>query len=101
MAEQFTPAPDATVTAALPALPSGPIDGGHDWMDLLSQRDWFPLAGLGGRMIGDWPLVVVAFHTDRQSDRYGIAVYSEGTVSVGGYTSEEARNDAAELYCED
>jgi hypothetical protein len=92
-----TPAPDAAVTAGLPTMP--PLaDEGYGWMESLTGSGWYPLVGFQGRMIGDWPYVIVAFHTDRQNDRYGLAAYVEGTVTVTGYADEDARNKAAEAY---
>ncbi|MFG3287304.1 hypothetical protein ACGF3G_00580 [Streptomyces sp. NPDC048179] len=102
MTEQTTaaPAPDDAVTAALPPLP--PLaDEGYGWMESLTGTGWYPLVGFLGRMIGDWPHVCVAFHTDRENGRYGLAVYSEGTVTVDGYADEADRTKAAEAYCED
>jgi hypothetical protein len=95
-----TPAPDAAVTASLPPMP--PLaDEGYGWMESLTGTGWYPLIGFLGRMIGNWPLVCVAFFTDRKNDRYGLAVYSEGTVTVTGYADESDRATAAEAYCED
>lgn len=100
MTEQTTaaPAPDDAVTAALPPLPQDLADDGYDWMDMLDGA-WWPLAGFMGRMIGDWPYVCVALHTDRDNGRYGLAVYKEGTVTATGYADEKARNAAALTYC--
>ncbi|MFE5037072.1 hypothetical protein [Streptomyces sp. NPDC056683] len=102
MTEQTTaaPAPDDAVTAALPPMPPLANEGGS-WMVSLTGTGWYPVASFLGRMIGDWPLVCVAFHTDRQNDRYGLAVYAEGMVTVTGYADEADRTAAAEAYCED
>lgn len=99
MTEQTTTAqPDATVTAALPAVPHpDSCDDGYDWMDQLTSP-WIAMPHTAGRVLGSWPLVCVAFYTDRTQGHYGIAAYWEGSVEVRGYASEAARNADAEQY---
>jgi hypothetical protein len=94
-------APDLAVTAALPPVPQPETcNNGHDWMEQLGTA-WLVLTGYkNGRLIGDWPLVVVACHQDVDNGRYGIAVWSEGSVEVRGYTTAAARNADIHQYAE-
>ncbi|MER7497033.1 hypothetical protein ABT033_31110 [Streptomyces pharetrae] len=66
-------------------------------MDQLSP-EWRPLAGTGTALIGHWPQVCVAHYNDREHDRYGLAVWAEGSVDVRGYTMAAARNTATDQY---
>lgn len=94
--------PDPAVTAALPPVPQpDTCDDGYDWMEQLDTSEWEPLIGRSGVMIGDWPHVCVAYHHDPEHRRYGIAVWSEGSVEVRGYTKADDRNADIDQYLED
>lgn len=50
---------------------------------------------------GNWPYVCVAHHTDREHGRYGIAVWSGGSVEVRGYTTAADRDTDTDQYVQD
>jgi hypothetical protein len=87
----------------LPDVPTTDMcDDGYDWMERLTGTGWKPLAGdAQGRMLGDWPYQVVAHHDDSDRDLYGLAVYTEGDVSVEGFRDKAARDEATGAYLED
>lgn len=88
-------------TALLPDLPNtGDCDNGYDWIELLAGTGWREIAGIGDRLVGDWPYQVVAVHTDAEMGVFGLAVYTEGDVSVEAFTDRWDRHKAITWYFE-
>ncbi|MFE2832196.1 hypothetical protein ACFXI6_14280 [Streptomyces mirabilis] len=94
---------EAVATELLPDLPDTEgCDNGYDWMEKLRGTGWTPLAGdRDGRLYGDWPYQVVAHYSDAECSLYGLAVYTEGDVSVEGFRDRKARDKATDAYLED
>lgn len=94
---------EAVATELLPGLPDpADCDNGYFWMEKLAPYGWTFLAGdTEGRQLGDWPYQVVAHHSDPERELYGLAVYTEGDVSVEGFRSREKRDEATRAYAEE
>lgn len=94
---------ESVATDLLPNLPGTKgCDDGYDWIELLVGTGWEPIDGdPSGRLYGDWPYQVVAFHTDDERSLYGLAVYTEGDVTVEGFRDRQARDRAAGAHLED
>lgn len=92
----------AVATDLLPPLPDLDLcDGGYDWIVQLRRTGWQEIAGLAvGTLLGDWPYQVVAHHSDPERDLYGLAVFTEGDVSVEGFRSRAERDEATRAYAE-
>ncbi|MFE7233922.1 hypothetical protein ACFVAF_25295 [Streptomyces sp. NPDC057596] len=89
----------------LPELPDiEACDNGYDWIERFrfEPTGWREVAGTAdGRLLGDWPYQVVAHFNDDERSLYGLAVYTEGDVSVEGFRDKAARNKATDAYLED
>ena len=96
---------EAVATELLPDLPDAETcDNGYDWIERLRIEctGWREIAGTpDGRLLGDWPYQVVAHFNDDERHLYGLAVYTEGDVSVEGFRDKAARNKATDAYLED
>ena len=94
---------EAIATDLLPDLPHVEnCDNGYDWIEQLRGTGWHEVAGgSDGRLLGDWPYQVVAHHDDPERELYGLAVYTEGDVSVEGFRTQAARDEAANAYLEE
>lgn len=81
--------------------PSFSADSGYDWIEQL-PRGWHvePSWGRDGWDLGAWPLVVVALLVDEEHDRYAVATYTEGDVTVDRYQSRGALNAAVNEIAE-
>ncbi|WP_416975625.1 hypothetical protein [Streptomyces sp. 4F14] len=94
---------EAVASDLLPALPD-PLDceNGYWWIEKLRGTGWKEVAGLDdGSLLGDWPYQVVAHYADPERELYGLAVYTEGDVSVEGFRTREARDEATRAYAEE
>ncbi|MFD0264496.1 hypothetical protein ACFRKE_23600 [Kitasatospora indigofera] len=83
----------ADPTALLPALPDPSGGYGYDWMELVEEAGsgWRVVAGIAdGRLLGDWPLYIVAVYRDKERGLYGVASYTEGDIEVSGFTDRPA-----------
>ncbi len=80
---------------SLPPLP-GRFEDGSDWLSQLGECGWrmVPSWGRDGWDLLEWPYAAVA-HFDGE-DRYGLAVYEEGDVSVESFPLREARDAATD-----
>jgi hypothetical protein len=88
-------------TALLPELPNPALcDSGYDWIELLTGTGWRELAGIDGRLVGDWPYQVVAVYDDTELGVFGLAAYTEGDVSVEAFTDRWKRHAAITTYFE-
>ena len=94
---------EAVATELLPDLPDpADCDNGYDWIERLRRTGWKEVVGLDdNRLLGDWPYQVVAHHDDPDRDLYGLAVYTEGDVSVEGFRDRAKRDDATTAYAEE
>jgi len=94
---------ESVATDLLPDLPAADgCDNGYEWMEELVGTGWAPVAAdRTGRLLGDWPYQVVAHHNDPERSLYGLAVYTEGDVSVEGFRDRSARDKATNGYLED
>lgn len=87
--ERLAPLPDL---GDIPRPGSGEtISSGYEWMEQLPDG-WHvePSWGRDGWDLGAWPLIVVALFVDEKSDRYAVATYTEGDVTVNRYQSRGA-----------
>ncbi|MFE9559089.1 hypothetical protein ACFYMW_39110 [Streptomyces sp. NPDC006692] len=93
---------EAAVTDLLPPLPApDPADNGWGWMAHLAGTGWYPVHGTrDGRTLGNWPYQIVTHHNDPERSLYGLAVYTEGDVSITGYRTKTARDQATDRYLE-
>ncbi|GAA2802683.1 hypothetical protein GCM10010441_29240 [Kitasatospora paracochleata] len=79
----------ADATALLPELPDPTGGFGYDWMELVAEAasGWRVVSGLkDGRLLGEWPLYIVAIYRDKAQGLYGVATYIEGDIEVKGFT---------------
>ncbi len=79
----------------LPPLPD-PFEDGADWLSQLGEHGWrmVPSWGRDGWDLLEWPYAAVA-HFDGEQ-RYGLAIYEEGDVSVEAFAHREARDTATD-----
>lgn len=93
---------EAVATELLPLVPDpADCDNGYDWIERLRGNGWKEIPGLAdGRLLGDWPYQVVAHHDDPERGLYGLAVFTEGDVSVEGFRVRERRDEATADYAE-
>jgi hypothetical protein len=82
------------MSGELPPLPSDHADG-SDWLNELGHgwravADW----GRGGWDLLEWPYAAVAHFDGKQ--RYGVAVYEEGDVTVQSFPHREGRDAATD-----
>ena len=96
----------AVATDLLPDLPEPDLylsGNGYDWIEQLRLGGWWrEVAGTrDGRLLGDWPYQVVAHYSDDERSLHGLAVYTEGDVSVEGFRTRAARDKATNAYLED
>ena len=97
--ERLAPLPD------LGDIPRpGPVSGtGYDWMEAL-PHGWHaePLWGRDGWDLGAWPIIAVALFADEERERYAVATYTEGDVTVQRYATRGALyvavNEIAEFH---
>jgi hypothetical protein len=91
---------ESVATDLLPDLPTADgCDSGYEWIEELVRTRWAPVAAdHTGRLLGDWPYQVVAHHNDDDRSLYGLAVYTEGDVSVEGFRDKAARDKATDAY---
>lgn len=79
------------------------FESGYEWMEHL-PAGWHaePVWGRDGWDLGAWPLIVVALFVDEERNRYGVATYTEGDVTVERYRSRGALyvavNEIAEFH---
>lgn len=96
---------EAVAVDLLPPLPDVEMcDSGYDWMERLrvDATGWKEVAGTTeGRLLGDWPYQVVAHFNDDERFLYGLAVYTEGDVSVDGFRDKAARDKATDAYLDE
>lgn len=96
---------EAIATELLPDLPDPDLyesGNGYDWMEQLRGTGWHPVPGSAdGRLYDNWPYQVIAHHNDPERELYGLAIYTEGDVSVRGFRTRAARAKAADAYLED
>ncbi|MFE0461832.1 hypothetical protein ACFW1A_21550 [Kitasatospora sp. NPDC058965] len=79
----------ADLTVLLPELPDPTGGFGYDWMELVEEaaNGWRVVAGIkDGRLLGDWPLYIVAVYRDKEQGVYGVGTYIEGDIEVKGFT---------------
>jgi hypothetical protein len=96
---------EAVAVDLLPELPdTETCDSGYDWIERIRSEGtgWYEVAGTAdGRLLGDWPYQVVAHFSDDERSLYGLAVYTEGDVSVEGFRDKAARGKATDGYLEE
>ncbi|WP_030237094.1 hypothetical protein [Streptomyces sp. NRRL S-350] len=86
-----TPTTDqaADPTALLPDLPDPSGGDGYDWMELVEEAadGWRVVSGLrDGRLLGEWPYIIVTVYRDKEQGLYGVGTYTEGDIEVKGFT---------------
>jgi hypothetical protein len=87
--KSVTTADTGEVIPAAVVLGDYHMNGGYDWMDLISQHGWSVQASWGseGWDLGQWPYVMIA--TTRVADEignlFGVASYCEGDVTCTYY----------------
>lgn len=104
LTDQQTAAIHEAVADGLLPYPPDPeaCDTGYDWIEQLRGTGWREVSGLpDNRLLGDWPYQVAAHHDDPERDLYGLAVYTEGDVSVEGFRDRAKRDDATTAYAEE
>jgi hypothetical protein len=91
--QRLAPLPDL---GDIPRPETGwPHGSGDDWMrDLPPGWHAEPSWGRDGWDLGAWPLVVVAVFIDQEHNRYAVATYTEGDVTVNRYQSRGALHAA-------
>ncbi|WP_331731820.1 hypothetical protein [Kitasatospora sp. NBC_01300] len=83
----------ADPAALLPGLPDPTGGDGYDWMELVDEANsgWRVVSGLkDGRLLGEWPYVIVVIYRDKEQGLYGVATYTEGDIEVSGFTERPA-----------
>ena len=77
---------------------------GYEWMEAGLPEGWHvePSWGRNGWDLGAWPLIAVALFVDENRNRYAVATYTEGDVTVSRYESRGALhvavNEIAEFH---
>ena len=79
------------MTNGLPPLPDR-FEDGADWLSQLGAHGWrmVPSWGRDGWDLLEWPYAAVA-HFDGE-ERFGLAIYEEGDVSVESFEHRQARD---------
>ncbi|MGP0225312.1 hypothetical protein [Paenarthrobacter sp. NCHU4564] len=74
------------------------MNGGYDWMELISEHGWavIPSWGSDGWDLGQWPYVMVAGirTADEIGNLFGMATYCEGDVKTTFYRTKARFWDA-------